>query len=139
MASPTQRSKKHMEQLGYTVAIVEKWNQYAGIRQDLYGFIDLLCMKAGAGFVGVQTTSTRVKERIDKINASPLAKIFLAAGGRIICHGWSLKGKAGKRKTYQLREVEIGNELPAQYKEKQTDHATKDDGQASLFKMPQAD
>lgn len=85
-----------MEKEGYTVAIVEKWNPFAKIRQDLFGFLDLLCVKDSEdrrGVVGVQTTSAgnmaaRRKKIIEHIN-------YLAvegAGIRIELHGWHKRG-----------------------------------------------
>ena len=38
--TPTQRTLKHMRERGYTCQVVEHWNPFARIRQDLYGFID---------------------------------------------------------------------------------------------------
>ena len=54
--SPTQLSLKKLRQEGYTVAIVEHWNAFARIRQDLFGFIDLLALK-DKEVLAVQTTS----------------------------------------------------------------------------------
>ena len=42
---------------GATCAVVEKFNQYAGkfgIRQDLFGFIDVIVMDPERGLIGVQ-------------------------------------------------------------------------------------
>jgi hypothetical protein len=47
MSSPTQRSLRHMRDLGYLVAVVEHWNPHARIRQDLFGWIDLLAIRDG--------------------------------------------------------------------------------------------
>ena len=43
--SPTQLSLKKLREEGYIVAVVEHWNSFARIRQDLFGFIDLLALK----------------------------------------------------------------------------------------------
>lgn len=100
--SPTQRSLKHMRGLGYTCAIVEHWNPFAHIRQDLFGFIDVLCVK-GEDIVGVQTTSgDHVAERVAKIVAHENWPLVCNAI-TVIVHGWrkSAKGK------WVLREVEL--------------------------------
>jgi hypothetical protein len=34
-----------LEQKGYAVAIVEKWNPFGKVRQDLYGIAVLLAMR----------------------------------------------------------------------------------------------
>lgn len=40
--TPTARTLKYLRDLGHLPAVVERWNPHAFIRQDLYGFIDLL-------------------------------------------------------------------------------------------------
>ena len=104
---PTQRSLEALREAGYLATIVERWNPFAKIRQDLFGFCDLLCVSPSRGFLAVQTTSgSNVSARIAKIKAEPRAGIFLAAGGKIVVHGWRKIGERGKRKTWQCR-VEI--------------------------------
>lgn len=126
MNSPTARSLSQLKKNGYIAAVVEKWNPYARIRQDLFGFIDIVAIQtveklqikddvedgilqvAMAGVTGVQTTSTpNMLARIKKILAIPEAKIWLQNGNRIIVHGWSKKKTTGKRETYQLKEREL--------------------------------
>lgn len=87
--SPTQRSKAFLEGRGYLVAIVEKWNAHARIRQDLWGFVDLLAIKEGET-LGVQTTSrsnmsSRAKKIAEHENVGPVRK----AGWRLEVHGWA--------------------------------------------------
>lgn len=101
--SPTQRTLAIMRERGYLCGVVEKWNPHARIRQDLYGFIDVLCVKENE-VVGVQATSlANVSARITKIseheNIGPVRK----AGIRILVHGWG-KGSNGR---YRLREVDV--------------------------------
>jgi hypothetical protein len=91
MSSPTQRSKKLMEGEGYTVAIVEHWNSFAKIRQDLFGFIDLLCVKDKV--VGVQTTSvSNMAARRKKIKEHVNYLAVEGAGIAIELHGWHKVG-----------------------------------------------
>ena len=47
MSSPTQRSLQHCRKNGWIAGVVEKWNQYARIRQDLFG------PASGAGYVWI--------------------------------------------------------------------------------------
>jgi hypothetical protein len=96
MASKTtQRSLKLLRETGWTAEVVERWNPFARVRHDMFGFIDIFCMCPHRGFLGVQTTvAGKVNERLKKIAAEPKAQHFLNAGGRIIVHGWK---KAGKR------------------------------------------
>ena len=100
--SPTQRSKAHLEAEGYTVAIVERWNPFAKIRQDLFGFVDLLAIREGET-LAVQTTSlNNVSHRVQKIAEHQNVGAVRKAGWRIVVHGWG-KGTNGR---YRLREVD---------------------------------
>ena len=95
--SPTQRSKKYLEGQGYLVAVVEKWNAHARIRQDLFGFIDLLAVKEGET-VGVQTTSrSNMGARARKIAEHENVAAVRKAGWAIHVHGWAkdTKGRWG--------------------------------------------
>jgi hypothetical protein len=84
------------------VAIVERWNAYAGIRQDLFGFVDLLALR-GHETLAVQATSgSNVAARVTKIAQAEHAAAVRAAGWRIVVHGWR-KLKSGK---WECREVE---------------------------------
>ena len=105
--SPTQRSLALMLAHGHTCQVVERWNPFARVRQDLFGFVDIVAVGPLIGIVGVQATSSPVAARLEKIYAEPRARKWLAAGGRIEIHGWTLKGARGKRKTYQLRCVRV--------------------------------
>ena len=108
MNSPTQRSLQKLRDDNWTCQITERWNPFAKVRQDLFGFIDIFCASASRGLLGVQTTSAaNFNKRIEKIKAEPRAAIFLAAGGRIQVHGWSKKGAKGKRKLWECRVLEI--------------------------------
>lgn len=102
--SPTQRSLKHMRSLGYVCAIVEKWNPHARIRQDMFGFIDIVCVK-DEDIVGVQACSgaggdsaARVRKIAEHENWPLICKAF-----RVVVQSWR-KNTAGR---WVLREVEL--------------------------------
>jgi len=107
--SPTVRSLALLRKAGYKAQVVERWNAYGRVRVDLFGFVDICAIKEGeAGVAGVQTTSQgNVSARYKKILAISEAKLWLAAGNRILLHGWAKKGRAGKRKLWQVSEREI--------------------------------
>lgn len=99
---------------------MERWNPHRRIRQDLFGFADLLCIygEGGAGgsagsIAAVQVTSTRVAERVRKILNEPKALTWLLAGGRILVHGWrkikrtNKDGSYAKNYRYDCREIEM--------------------------------
>lgn len=102
MSSPTQRTLKHLRDAGYPlVQVVERWNPYAGVRQDLFGLVDVLAV--GDDIVGVQTTSaSNVSKRVAKITESPALPILRKAGIRVLVHGWrKVRGR------WTLREVDL--------------------------------
>lgn len=106
--SPTQRSLKYLRDQGYLVAVTERWNPFAKIRQDLFGFIDLLAIR-GNETLAVQTTSgDNVSARVDKITALQSSKLWLESPNRkIVVHGWSKRGGFGERKLWTCREVSL--------------------------------
>jgi len=102
MPSPTQRSLAHLREEGYVVAIVERWNPHARIRQDLFGFIDLLAIRKGET-LAVQVTASGVSARIKKIMESDYLNAVRDAGWRIVVHGWRKNSKG----RYVLRIEDI--------------------------------
>jgi hypothetical protein len=85
--SPAQRSKRLMESEGYTVDVVEHWNAFAHKRFDLFGFLDLLCVKDKV--VGVQTTTaSNMSARRKKIREHVNYLAVEGAGIRVELHGW---------------------------------------------------
>lgn len=111
MTSPTQRSLAKLRADGWLVAVVERWNPYAKVRQDLFGFIDLLAIK-GNETLAVQTTSgSNVAARFEKIrntSAGHAAGLWLASPNRrLVIHGWRKAGPRGKRKVWECRELPV--------------------------------
>lgn len=91
--SPTQRSLKNLRNQGYTVAITVKWNPHARIRQDLFGFVDLLAIRDGET-LAIQTTSAgNLSARRSKVVAHENLPIILSAGWQVIIHGWRKNSK----------------------------------------------
>lgn len=97
---------QEMRKRGYFVAKTEHWNSFAHIRQDLFGFADLLCFRPSElGVTAIQATSSaNIMSRIHKLEANPYVRPWLHAGNRILVHGWALRGARGKRKVYVLDE-----------------------------------
>jgi carbonic anhydrase len=90
--SPTTLTLRHLREQGWPlVAIVEHWNPHARIRQDLFGFVDVLAV-GPAGVLAVQTTSAaNVAARVTKIAESPNVAAVREAGIAIHVHGWAKK------------------------------------------------
>lgn len=102
--SPTERSLKHLRQLGYVAAVVEKWNAHARIRQDAFGILDIIALTPDGETIGVQTTSgSNVSARVKKITEHPSLVALRKCGWRVIVQGWR-KGANGR---YVLREVDL--------------------------------
>lgn len=101
--SPTQRSLKHLREMGCFAQITEKWNPFAKIRQDLFGVVDVLALGLDGSTIAVQTTSgSNVSARVRKIAEAPATPFMRKAGWKIIVHGWRKNAK-GK---WTLREVD---------------------------------
>jgi hypothetical protein len=105
--SPTQRTLKHMRELGCPlVAVVEKWNPHARIRQDLFGVIDIVAITAEGETIGIQACAGAggdVAARVRKIAESDALPALLHAHWRVVVHGWR-KNSAGR---WVLREIEL--------------------------------
>lgn len=107
--TPTQRSKKYLEGLGYRVAITEHWNAFAKCRIDLYNIIDLLAMKTGEPLLAVQVTTTaHLCERMAK--APETVKMWESTGNRLVFHGWAERGPKGQKKVWTLDERTLGRD-----------------------------
>lgn len=112
--SPTQRTLKKLRDDGYIVQVVERWNQYARVRVDLFGGIDLIAIRDGQ-ILGIQATSNdNAAARVTKLLAEPKMEAWLRAGGALEVWGWR-KLKAGtKRLTWQAsvrRLLLLGGEI----------------------------
>ena len=99
--TPTQRSKAYLEKAGYSVAIVEHWNSWCKIRQDLWGFADLLAFRPGVPMMLVQTTTaSNLAARRTKLLHNQYAKRWVQAGGEVVLHAWARRGARGEKKTW---------------------------------------
>lgn len=108
MSSPTQRSLKYMRDNGWFCAIVERYNSFAHIRQDMFGCLDILCCKADvSGVTGIQTTSSPNRASRDEKADNPAMKAWLAAGNRYKLHIWvkRKRKRGGKAFIWRLREL----------------------------------
>lgn len=114
-----QRSKRYLEEKGFHVWITEHWNQWSHVRQDLFGFADLVAVRHDSnGVWAVNACGEDVAKHIKKyINGwehpkkgqqppNPHLPVWLSAGNRFSIMGWRLRDNEGTRDTYQLRLVE---------------------------------
>lgn len=105
--SPTQRTLQFFRRAGYRCAITEHWNGHAGIRQDLFGFVDVLAIR-GLWTVGIQACAGKsMSARQAKIEGLEAARDWLADHHRrIVVVGWRKTGPRGKVKKWAPRIME---------------------------------
>src|SRR4051812_18103258 len=89
--SPTARTLRHLRRQGHVAAVVERWNSFAGIRQDLFGWIDVVAVRpSDPGVIGIQcTTADHVAARVAKARDNEALESWIAAGNRLVVHGWA--------------------------------------------------
>ena len=121
--SPTQKTKSRFEKLGYVVATVERVNSWAGppdkkcpacgkntigIRQDLFGFADLIAFHPDDHDVLlIQCTSdTNHAGRRAKIMTNKIAPIWAKSENRKICIV-SFKGKKERVEFVEFQDNEF--------------------------------
>lgn len=86
--SPTQRTLALLRAQGWRPEVVEKWNPYARIRQDLFGCLDILALGDGV-VLGVQACSgTDTAKRVAKLRAAAALPDLQRAGIRVEVWGW---------------------------------------------------
>lgn len=104
MSTPTQRALKELRGRGWKVAITEKWNAFAKIRQDAFGFGDLLAIdRTNKQLVLVQVTSgANHATRVAKIQGIIEAKDWIEAGGKVLVMSFrkNAKGRYDMREEY---------------------------------------
>jgi hypothetical protein len=102
MSSPTQRALKELRKRGWKVYITEKFNAFARIRQDAFGFGDLLGIDIESKkIVLVQVTSgANHAARITKIKGIQEAYDWIDSGGLILVMSFRKNSKG----RYDMRE-----------------------------------
>lgn len=99
--TPTQLSLRKLRMEGYAVAMLERWNHFAKLRQDVFGF-DII----GVGhdeIVFVQATSwSNVSARLKKLADMETTPLLRGAGARLVVWGWKKKGRE-----HVMRELDV--------------------------------
>lgn len=87
-----------------TAQVVERWNSFARVRQDLFGCIDVVACTEH-GILGIQaTTKANVAARVRKSLALPTLRAWLEAGGMFEVWGWH---KPSHRWDVVVRRLEV--------------------------------
>jgi len=112
--SPTQRTLREMRKMGRICGIVERFNGYAGphgVRQDLFGFIDIIALDPQDGIVGVQSTGTDYSGHLKKITQERAEEVreWLSCGGVVELWAWRKvkQVKGGTKMVYRPRVKKI--------------------------------
>lgn len=101
--SPSARSRKHLESLGYLVETVEKVYPRTWIKKDLWGF-DLAAAKPGEFMLVQVTDDSNHAHRRAKIAALASTPVLKAGPVKLLIHSWGMKGGRGQKKVMSLRE-----------------------------------
>lgn len=100
------RSERWLRERGWTVDNVEYRLPGSFITKDLFGFGDLMAIRATLPHLIVQATSaTNSAARETKIEKEPRAALWLRTGGAIHVHGWARPSPGGRRSEWALRIV----------------------------------
>lgn len=99
----TLRSRKLLEEQGYTVATVEYYNSFTKRKHDLFGCIDLLAIGNGETLAIQVTSKSNMSARIHKIEDSPALIEMIKSNWRVIVHGWQ-KNKSNR---FEVKEFEF--------------------------------
>lgn len=87
--------------------MVERWNPFARIRQDMFGVFDILDVRPGfSGVRAVQCTSGgNVLARVKKSLLEPRVKVWLECGNTFEVWGYLKAGKRGEKKLWRKRRI----------------------------------
>lgn len=98
-------SLQKMRKEGWTVAVVERWNSHARIRQDLFGLFDMLAFDEDI-VLGIQATSrANIAHRRKKLLDNPATADWLrSVNRRIEIHGWQ---KQNHRWQCKIESIEV--------------------------------
>ena len=96
--SPTQRTLRELRDQGRICGIVERFNRFAGthgIRQDLFGFIDIIALDTERGIVGIQSCGQSFSEHRRKIVEDCNEAVFewLRCGGKVELNSQSISSR----------------------------------------------
>ncbi len=99
------RTKARLDKLWPLVLIVERFNPHVHIRQDAFGFIDVLCWR-GDETLAIQACSGKgdAREHLRKLQTIPRVLHWLSSPTRRLeIWAWRKVGAKGKRKLWDCR------------------------------------
>jgi hypothetical protein len=106
MTSPTQRTLKLLRDMGANAIVLERWNQWARRRMDVWG-ADILALH-GRLLMAIQATSdANHSHRVTKAIADPNVRNWLDGGVAFYIYSWGKKGPRGKRKVWKVKITQL--------------------------------
>jgi hypothetical protein len=100
--SPTELSLREARKRWGYAETVERWNQFARIRQDFAGIIDIIALGDGET-IGIQATSyPNIASRVNKIADHANTGYLRKANWTLLVWGWK---KVGNRWEVSERDV----------------------------------
>ncbi len=122
--SPTQRTLRELRNQGRVCAIVERWIGHVGprgIRQDLFGIIDIIALDPERGVVGVQSCGSSFSEHVRKLlddRAQSCVDWLMTPGTVFELWGWRKvklkRGGKAMRWRPRIREFTLDDFEPTQ-------------------------
>jgi len=106
--SPYSLSAALFRSRGYVVGKTEHWNAFARIRQDLFGIADMVafCPRRRLTVMCQTTTRDHLAVHEEKVRASVPFWWWVRTDGIFTIHGWAKRGGTGRRKLWEVIEVE---------------------------------
>ena len=115
--TPTQRTIRALRDQGRVCAIVERWNAHVGphgVRQDLFGIIDIIALDPVRGVVGIQSCGSDFAAHERKFFEERAQECFdwlSTPGARLELWGWRkvklVRGGKAMRWQPRIREFEL--------------------------------
>lgn len=108
--SSVQRTLRFMRQQGRICGIVERFNQYAGpfgVRQDLFGIIDIIALDPERGVVGIQACGQDFAKHIRTITEEKAQESIDWLETKIRCHQCGILTTATMLELWGWRKVKL--------------------------------
>lgn len=96
MPSPAERTLRELRKRGYLVQVVERWNPFGKVRQDLFGIVDVLAVRDGETLAVQATSGSNLAKRARKLETSDALPVLKAAGWRVEVWGWQKSRRTGR-------------------------------------------
>jgi len=114
-SSPCVLSMDLLRDRGYVVGKTEHWNQYASVRQDLFGIVDIVafCPRRRLHVYCQTTTRDHLSEHEEKVTGTEPFWWWIQTDGIFLLHGWAKRGDRGRRKLWEVIEIEFFSVLNA--------------------------